>query len=216
MRPDALSYNIARGDKLRSLRHTSPSDHTSQVGRARVTLAPDAPKMVSTEREIERLLLVVDESSGSKRAIRYVGKFLGHRRGFQIHLLYLIAPLPPELLEFGGAEDPQREKALQAELLRDQEQWITSAMTSAKPTLDEATKALRKAGIADRNIHREFSPPTEPRDAARTVLEQAKATKCHTVVIGHKAHSWFREIAGGDMAQQLLRHANDISIWVVE
>lgn len=75
---------------------------------------------------------------------------------------------------------------------------------------------LRKAGIARHNILGEFSYPTEPRDAARTVLEHAQAKKCHTVIVGHKAHSWFREFASADLAEHILRTASGICFWVVQ
>lgn len=172
--------------------------------------------MIAAERKMMRLLLVVDESPASKSAIQHVGKFLGRRRGFQIHLLYLLPPLPPELLEFGGAEDPRREEQLDAELRHSQEKWIASARVSAEPVLNEAEKSLRKAGISSRNIRSEFSYPTEPREAARTILEQAQAKKCCTVVIGRKAHSWFRKITSGDVAERVLQLATDISLWIVQ
>jgi nucleotide-binding universal stress UspA family protein len=172
--------------------------------------------MIAAKRKIEGLLLVVDESLTSKNAIQYVGRLLGGRRGFEIHLLYLLPPLPPALLEFGGAEDPRREEELDAELRRDQKKWIESAQSSAEPVLDEATRSLRRVGIADRNIHRGFSYPTEPRDAAHAILEEARAKKCCTVAIGHKAPSWFRKIASGDIAERVLQHASGISLWIVQ
>ena len=58
--------------------------------------------MIRTRREVERLLLVIDDSPSCVNAVKYTAKMLGHRRGFRIHLLHLLPPLPPELLEFGG------------------------------------------------------------------------------------------------------------------
>ena len=162
--------------------------------------------MIAAERKMAGLLLVVDESSASRSAIQYVGRFLGRRRGFRIHLLYLLPP----------PEDPRREERLDAELRHGQEEWIASARASAEPVLNEAARSLRKAGITSRNICSEFSYPTEPREAARTILEQAQAKKCCTVVIGHKAHSWFRKIASGDVAERVFQLATDISLWIVQ
>ncbi len=172
--------------------------------------------MAQAERKIEHLLLVIDESPASVRAVEYTGNLLRRHQGFRIHLLHLLPPLPPELLEFGGAENPRKEQALENELRRDQQQWIASARKSAAPAVEQAVRVLRKASIPPRNILREFSYPTEPRDAARAVLEHAKAKKCHTVVVGHKAHSWFREIAGADLTEHILRKANGISVWVAQ
>ena len=50
-----------------------------------------------------RLLVIVDDSVASKRAVRYVGKFVGKRRGFRIRLVHVLPSLPPELLEYGGS-----------------------------------------------------------------------------------------------------------------
>jgi nucleotide-binding universal stress UspA family protein len=166
--------------------------------------------------DIARLLVVVDESPGSKRALEYTGKMLGGRRGFQIRLLQLLPPLPPELLEFGGAENPGKEAVLEKELRQQQKQWIAAAKLSAKPALNEAVKTLRKSGVAARNIQCAYSDPTDSGGTARVVLEQARATGCRTLVLGHHAHSWFREIAGGHLAEHILRHASGISVWVVQ
>ncbi len=57
-----------------------------------------------------KLLLVVDESRSSKRAVTYVARTIGRRRGFQLCLAHLLLPIPPALLEFGGAENPDEER----------------------------------------------------------------------------------------------------------
>jgi len=172
--------------------------------------------MVGVRRETEHLQVVIDGSAGSKRAVTYVGRILGRRRRFHVHLLHLLPPLPPELLEFGGTEDPRKEQKLEAGLRREQRSWISSAREAVKPTVDDAVKALRVAGISSREIGFEFSYPTEPRDAAQVVLDQALAKHCHTIVIGHEAHSWFREIVGGHLTEHVLRRAHGISIWIVQ
>jgi hypothetical protein len=52
-----------------------------------------------------RLLVVLDDSVASRRAVKYVGKFVGKRRGFRVCLVQVLPPLPPELQEHGGSED---------------------------------------------------------------------------------------------------------------
>src|SRR5579872_5964938 len=83
------------------------------------------------------LLLLVDESSASKRMVAYVAGIIGRRRNFHIHLLYLMPFMPVQLLETGGADTPKKETELNAELHRQQDQWIVSKETAAKPALDE-------------------------------------------------------------------------------
>ena len=172
--------------------------------------------MPETKGKIQRLLVVVDESSATKRALEYVGNLVGGRRGFGIVLLQLLQPMPPELLEFGGAERPKKEEKLGAELRRDQQTWIDSARNSAESNLDSAAEHLRRAGVFRRDIETSLSDPMMGRDAADTVLEHARTKRCHTVVIGHGAHSWFRELAGGDLAEHLIRQGKGVAMWVVQ
>src|SRR5690349_16216623 len=78
-------------------------------------------------RRAHRLLVIVDGSTASRRAVRYVGMLLGGRRGFRIFLVYPLPSLPPKLLETRGAENPAEEKRLDAGLKAAQRQWIAEA-----------------------------------------------------------------------------------------
>ena len=57
-------------------------------------------------------------------------------------LLHALPPIPPELLEFGGAEDPEAERRLDAELKKEQAQWLDKAKKSANPILEKAKMIL--------------------------------------------------------------------------
>jgi nucleotide-binding universal stress UspA family protein len=172
--------------------------------------------MANRKTKTGRFLVVVDESPGSKRALDYAGRALRGRRNVAIILLHLLPPLPPELLEFGGAENPRKEQKLEAELRGDQQAWIRSVRTSAKSFLTSTIQQLHKAGVPRDAIHLAFSHPASDRDAATTVLEHARSKRCHTIVIGHAAHSWFRELAGGDLVEHLLRRSKGLAMWVVQ
>ena len=74
-----------------------------------------------------RLLVVLDDSAASRSAVKYVGKFVGKRRRFRICLVHVLPPLPPELLEHGGSEDPAKEARLEADLKAEQQLWISAA-----------------------------------------------------------------------------------------
>ena len=163
-----------------------------------------------------RLLLIVDESSGTRRAVDYVAKLIGRRRGFHVVLMHLLPPMPPELLEFGGAENPRKEQNLQAELRGQQEQWIASRRSAVQPALDQTQKTLRRAGVSSREIDFKFSDPMSGRDGAGAILEVARGQRCHTIVLGHESHSWFRELFGGHLAEELFRRSKGFALWVVE
>ena len=132
-----------------------------------------------------RLLVVVDESSSSKSAVEYVARMLRRRRGFQLCLAHFLPPLPPILLEFGGAEDPEKERRLDAQLKTEQQQWIAAARKKAEPALDWARSRLRKAGVPAASLITQFSDPASEQDSVNEeILELARRNKCHTIVVG--------------------------------
>lgn len=57
---------------------------------------------------LDTSLIAIDDSDASRRAVKYVSKFVGRRKGFRICLVHVLRPLPPALLEHGGSEDPSK------------------------------------------------------------------------------------------------------------
>jgi nucleotide-binding universal stress UspA family protein len=172
--------------------------------------------MDQSEIEAGRLLLLVDGSAESMQAETYVAKLAHRRCGFHVCLLQVLPPFPPELLEFGGAEDSHKEQQLESDLRHEQEAWISSAKSSAMPQLERSRRVLHNAGVPNHEIELEFSDPMQADNAAEMLLEQAAAKRCHTVVVGHTSHSWFREVVGRHLAEELLRRARGVTIWVVQ
>ncbi len=166
--------------------------------------------------ESVRLLLLVDESAASKRMVGYVAGIIGRRRNFHLHLLHLMPRMPVQLLETGGADTPEREEEVNAELHRQQEQWIASKRTAARPMLDELIAIMRKSGVSRRSIEIEFTDPYEAATLDRAVLGLAAERGYHTIALGHDSHSWFREMTGGHLTEHLLRRARGMTLWVVE
>ena len=72
-----------------------------------------------------RLLLVVDESRRQIHAVEIpCESFSKPTRSFRYASQHSLPPLPSELLEFGGAEDPYKERQLSSRLKAEQQQWI--------------------------------------------------------------------------------------------
>jgi len=141
----------------------------------------------------ESMVVVVDDSAAAKRALSYVAKLIGGRRGFHIVLMHVSQPLPPDLLKTGPL-----------------------AQVQATERLDWALRILGKGGISSRGVDFAFSNPTDASDAVNAVLKVARAQRCETIVVAHYAHSWFREIFGDHLAEELLRRAKGFALWVVE
>ena len=163
-----------------------------------------------------RLLLVTDDSAVSRRAVRYVGKFIGRRRGFRICLVHVLPPLPPELLEHGGSEDPAKEAQLELDLKAEQGRWISAARKASQKGLDKARVTLQRAGMSAGAVQTLFCEPGDGPNAADDILNMARGCRCRTVVVGRKSVSWFREVFSQDLSEELLRRGKGFCIWAIE
>lgn len=162
------------------------------------------------------LLLLADESHASKRMADYIAAIIGRHRNFHLYLLYLMPRMPVQLLESGGGDTPKQEEEVNAELHRQQEEWINSRKAAAQTTLTQLVAIMRKGGVPRRAIDIEFSDPSEAAILDRVIPSLAAERGCHTIVIGHESHSWFLEMTGGHLAEHLLRHTRATAVWVVQ
>ena len=60
-----------------------------------------------------RILLAVDESENSDRVVQYVGSLLSRTPDLTLTLFHVLKPMPRELLEHGGSENPAAEAAIE-------------------------------------------------------------------------------------------------------
>jgi len=73
---------------------------------------------------LSRILIAIDDSEHSARALRYVGTLLREARDVRVTLFHVLKPMPRELLKHGGSEDPAAEVRLSEELRQDQENSV--------------------------------------------------------------------------------------------
>ena len=163
-----------------------------------------------------RLLVVVDASDESKRVLHYLGRLLAQRDRVEFLLACIASRLPAELLESGGSETSEREEEIESALRVAQSQWIAVSDRQPERILRNARATLRRAGVTAARIHSCVSSPLDVRTVAEEVLLLAGDRRCGTVVVGHSAHSWFRGLGAGHLAEQLVRSANGFAVWVID
>jgi nucleotide-binding universal stress UspA family protein len=163
-----------------------------------------------------RLLVVVDESKTSKRAVSYVAQIVGRRKGFKVCLAHPQDEIPASLVGYGGARNPDEEEKLDGQMHAEQKHWIFASQEKVQPTLNRARAVLRKGGLAAAAIEEQFCYPANGRARDDEILELAREHKCHTVVVGRESLSWLRKLMGSDPIEELLRRGKGFTIWVVE
>lgn len=159
-----------------------------------------------------RILLAVDESENSRRAARYVGSLLHRTPDVALTLFHVLKPMPRELLEHGGSEDPATEAQLGVQLRDEQEAWIRKEGEAECHILKQACETLHQSGFDTSRVTLTYGHED---DIARNILEEARIGRHETIVVGRHGASRVKRVFGG-VTDQLLRDAKGVAIWVVE
>lgn len=163
-----------------------------------------------------KILIVVDKSLASMRAVTYVAQVLGGRRGFKICLAHTLPSPPAEMMEFDGPQNPGREDWLEARLRASRHLWASAAQRKATVPLEHAYAELRHAGFARGEVEVQFCVPSDRANAPKEILAMARARGCHTIVVGRKSLSWLREMLQTNPADELVRLGIGFTTWVVK
>jgi nucleotide-binding universal stress UspA family protein len=163
-----------------------------------------------------KILIAVDETDASLAAVRYVARMMGGRKDLHVRLFHVLPSTPPELLEYGGAEDPRRERQLSAELQAAQAEWIAEAKRSAQASLEATLVLLIDHGLLSENLSTELSSSIHKPDVAREVWEAAQKWDCGTIVTGRHSLPWTQEMFHRHVSEELIRRAKGFTVWVVE
>lgn len=170
---------------------------------------------MDTPRNCNRILLAVDDSEASERAVGYVGALLCGGDAV-ILLVNVLPPLPPATMETPGSLDPSEGALMGKEGRRAQREWKAERAREAQPTLDRMREMLLDSGIGEGRIELDYYAPT-PEETVSTALDRLAADyECDTIVVGHRSLPWFRELFRRHIGEQLVRHPKGRTICVVE
>ncbi|MCP9443486.1 MAG: universal stress protein [Nitrospira sp.] len=161
---------------------------------------------------VSRILVAVDDAEHSERALRYVGTLLRDARDVHVTLFHVLKPMPRELLEHGGSEDPQVEVRLAEELQRDQETWVRTETMIEYPILLKALEVFGKTGFPLDRVTLKFGHED---DIAHTILDEARNGGYETIVVNRHSSNGIKRFFGGGITDQLLRDATGFTLWVV-
>ena len=145
-----------------------------------------------------------------------VASIIEGQPGVRLFLLHVFAPLPPKLLEFGGAENPAEEERREAAQRDARTQWIARAKACADDLFAKAQSILRTAGVPAQAVETQLATPLNGEAVVTNILEAARANQCGTVVVGRQSFSWLQELFQHHIGEELIRRGQGLAIWVVE
>ena len=141
-----------------------------------------------------RVLVAVDGSACSRRAVKYVGEVLRTRPDAEVMVFHVLVSVPPILREHGGSENPIMEKRLGTKLEKEQRTWYKQEQDAERKILKKAKAILEDAGLDGARIQMEFGYED---NIARNILEKARSSGYNTIVVGRHGRSGIKRFSWG-------------------
>ncbi len=145
------------------------------------------------------ILIAVDASENSRRAVQYVAGMLGGMKGFKATVLHVIRE--PEEDEF--PVEGEKEK------------WYPAHRQHVDRMLEEYRRMLIDAGFAPEDVSTRSTLRYCP-SMAECILAEQDLLKYATLVVGRKGLSHKEEFLFGSISGKIVRTARNCTVWVVE
>ncbi|NLW81207.1 MAG: universal stress protein [Desulfovibrionales bacterium] len=160
----------------------------------------------------KKILIAVDASENSARAVQYVADLLQATTGFLVTVLYIERP-------------PNRD------MFADEASWIEAGQAQElriRTFLQQAKTSLLERGLGPETVNIDYvphcqSPVNQPAQQcsigtsiARDILQYQLAGGYGTLVIGRRGVSRAEEFLFGSVTTKITHLAKDCTVWVVQ
>jgi nucleotide-binding universal stress UspA family protein len=147
----------------------------------------------------KNILIAIDDSNNSRRAVQYVGYLLGSMKGVHVTLLHII----PEPEEDYFPENEQKQ------------QWLKKYREKLDAILDEYGRMLVADGFTEDAVEKRLSLRYCP-SMAECILAERDERQYATIVVGRQGLSRKEEFLFGSISSKIVNHARHCTVWVVE
>ena len=149
--------------------------------------------------DIKKVLVAVDASDNSARAVDYVGRMLGAGQDFSVTVLCLDRPSERDLFPDEAAW---------------REHCAAQERNYAK-FLERSRAELLAAGFSETAVKTRFAC-TLTTSIAQSILDVQRGEGFGTVVVGRRGVSKAEEFLFGSVSSRVVQHARNCTVWVVE
>jgi nucleotide-binding universal stress UspA family protein len=159
--------------------------------------------------DFKKVLIAVDGSENSLRAVRYAAAILGGGKAYAVHLVHI-------------------ERLPERDMFPDESAWSGQCREHSRAMrdfLEQARRELESSGLpAEAVCSRYIDSCARPgeggdcshgRNIALEILGMAEEAGCGTLVIGRRGVSKAEEFLFGSVSNKLIHHAKDRTVWVV-
>ena len=146
----------------------------------------------------KNILIAVDESENSRRAVSYVGQLLGGVKGFRATILHIIPDPEEDYFPNPG----------------EKEKWIGEQKKKTDMLLETYRGILVKAGFGEDAVRTRSTLRYCP-SMAECILSERDDRRYGTIVVGRQGLSRKEEFLFGSVSSKIVNHARNCTVWVV-
>jgi nucleotide-binding universal stress UspA family protein len=161
-----------------------------------------------------RILLALDGSEVSRRAVEYVASLIGGLKESEITLFH-VSEVPAVFLEHGGGElhgnenAKKREGSLASWTEQERERIEREIFAPARMMLEA------NAGGTGPTIRTRLETDIQL-GVPRTIMNEVKEGGYDTLVLGRRGRSMMKEFMFGGVTSKVIHHIKDCAIWIIE
>lgn len=138
--------------------------------------------------DAKQILVAIDKFDHSQPLINYVSALTARSKQFHVHLFHAADPLPPDLLESAGAEDPEVEVRVEQSQERAQGRWVAKMKADTERRFTAQISQLANARIPQKNILTHFVLLNQRDDLLKEITDTARENNCGTIIVGRESY----------------------------
>jgi nucleotide-binding universal stress UspA family protein len=157
--------------------------------------------VVGGEIKSRKILLAVDVSENSHRAVVYAGDFTASTES-EITLYHVVRSFGMGIVDENSILDEEMK-----------ERFVEEVQNDVPRMFSRHTESLKRCGVARSSISSKHTFPSYSR--AADILREAKEGGYGTIVLGRRGLSEAPEFLMGSVANKVLSRAKGIAVWIV-
>lgn len=153
----------------------------------------------------KEILIAVDDSDHSQKAVDYAGGMASIIRNLEFRLFHVQPTISNYIIE-EAERNPAAKKKLK--------EVLDANADKAKKVLARFKARLMEAGIAEADIKTMTQPKMN--GMAKDILDHALLNKLDAIVVGRRGITRMQDLLMGSVTRKLLEHSEVTPVWVVD